>query len=155
MSAQQAYQMRWAIAKDSAGVTAIDASGDSPMDRDAFLALLRTTNVHCMVAENPEGEIVGYMVYKLWHRHIEVLRFAVAPPRRLNGVGRVMLNKMVSKLGVVRKTLRIDVPDTNLGFQVFLRKCGVKCIGIQKGEVSSTYRFEHRVEEPVTAGGSS
>ncbi len=136
MSAAQAYHVRWMVNKDRHSVIMIDdGSFDQPWTDEELLKILRQRDCIGMIAENPDGRVVGFMVYRLHRHHIELLRFAVAPDRRREGVGTVMLAKLTAKLSNVRNRIYIDVPERMLAFQLFLKACdGFLATGVDRGQ---------------------
>lgn len=152
MSAEQAYPMRWMTTHDLPEVFAIEnASEAKPLTEDKFRNLLRGHQVIGMVAQNPEGKVVGFMVYRLFHEHLELIKFVVHGAHRREGVGRVMLARLKNKLNGPRKSMVIDVPEDRLGFQLLLRSCGIKCVGVTRETDSDVFRFKFTLEQPQEA----
>ncbi len=140
--------IRWAIRRDMPEILEIDdASFDDVWGEEDFLKHLRERSVIGMVAEHGD-RVVGYMVYRLYKHEYELLRIAVAPDCRRQGVGFAMLCKMADRLSRNHRTrFHLAVSDRNLGAQLFLRGCGLKAVGIE----GDAYRFEFRVEIPMEA----
>ena len=71
-------QMRWMIRRDMPEVLAIEAeSFEFPWPEEDFIRCLRGRNFIGMVAEY-DDRIVGFMIYELTKKRIEVLNLAVA-----------------------------------------------------------------------------
>lgn len=66
-----------------------------------------------MIVESPDLRILGFMIYELHKTHVRVVKFAVAPDARRQGVGRRMVAKLVGKLSPARRDhIRIVAPET-------------------------------------------
>lgn len=115
--------VRWMIDRDMPQVIAIeDQSFEYAWDEREFRRLLALRNVIGMVAEVGEV-VVGYMVYMLEKRNIELMNLAVHPAWRRLGVGSQMTSKLKSKLSTHRRTqIGLDVRETNVPAQVFFRE---------------------------------
>ncbi len=153
MSAEHAYHVRWATKKDLPEMFRIHlGSEDVPFTEESMAAALREKNVHCMIAENPDGRIVGFMVYEI-HVHCVILKdFIVASDCRRRGIGTVLLAKLTLKLGNVRNRIYIDVPETRLDLQLFLRACeGFYAVGVERGRNGDrdVFQFMYKFTEPA------
>ena len=115
------------IRRDIPVVLEIAAQRESTqMSEEELLTLLRDRNVIGMVAEYGDL-IVGYMVYKLHKKKIEILKFASDKQHARLGIGRAMMRKLMDKLSSDRRSLlEIIVPETALDFQCFARTIGLK-----------------------------
>lgn len=119
-------------------------------------AAVRERNTIAMVAEYG-GKVLGFMVYELHKTRIELLRLAVRPGFRREGVGRQIVAKLVGKLGVRRDLIALHVRESCLDAQLFLRDCGFRAVDVVRGCYADTgedaYRFVYRVaaEEPAVA----
>lgn len=122
-------QIRWMIRRDYPEILDIEAdSFECGWTEEDFKRAARQRNTIGMVAERG-GKIVGYMVYELHERHLHLLTLAVAPAFRGRSIGRQMVNKLAGKLDPGRRThLTIELPETNLGGQLFFRACGFRWI---------------------------
>lgn len=102
-----------------------------------------------MVAEYG-GRVVGFMVYELHKARIELLRLAVRPEFRREGVGRRMVARLVGKLTWMRDRVALHVRESCLDAQLFLRDCGFRAVDVVRGCYAETgedaYRFVYRVE---------
>lgn len=103
----------------------------SPWSEDAWSCIFRDSWIRCLVAESA-GEVVGVAVYRfrLWGRSIACVKVFVRADWRRRGVGRLLLEAMKSAMRRhdCRK-LVMSVPPENLGAQLWLRACGVRCVG--------------------------
>lgn len=91
---------------------------------------------HCIgwVAEH-DSRIVGYMVYELYKRRFDIINIAVDPRYRRNLVASRLMTKLMSKLSEYRRsTISMEVTDTNLVTQQFLRSLGFRAQANQDGK---------------------
>jgi ribosomal-protein-alanine N-acetyltransferase len=151
--------IRWMIRRDMPEVLAIEAGSFAyPWDEEGFVHCLRNRNCIGMVAEHDERTI-AFMIYELHRRKLHVLNFAVHPDWRRRGVGAAMVRKLVSKLnpGAERRhKLVLEVRETNMGGQLFLRAMGFRAASLLRefyddsGE--DAYLFEYRLGMSAKAG---
>lgn len=137
---------RWLIRMDLPSVLWIDSgSFAEPWAEQDFVAFLQKRDQVGQVAEIGE-QVVGYFIYRLHHDHLHLIRLAVSPERRRQGIGCQMLAKLCSKLhrnpGTGRDHLTIDVPEALLEAQIWLRSIGVRAVSVDRD--AGTYRFEWR-----------
>ncbi len=121
------FHIRWMIRRDMAEVLDIERSAfEFPWFEEEFIRCLRQRNCIGMVAEHAE-RVVGFMIYELHKTRLRILNFAVAADCRRRGVGRQMIDKLISKLSSQRRTrISLEVRETNLAAQVFFRAAGFK-----------------------------
>ncbi|CAK9098136.1 ParB domain-containing protein [Durusdinium trenchii] len=80
------------------------------------------------------AQALGYMVYSLRKRFIEVHRMAVHPDYRNRGIGRMMIERIESKLHCIKRSRAVFVVrESNLEGQLFLKRNGYKATGIEWG----------------------
>lgn len=117
--------IRWMIRRDMPSVLAIEeASFEFPWSEEEFIRCLRQRNCIGMVAERSD-EVVGFMIYELQKERLHLLSLAVSPSARRVGVGRKMVDKLRSKLHPDRRDrIMLEVRETNIDAQVFLRSMG-------------------------------
>lgn len=125
--------IRWMIRRDMPEVLAIEnASHEFPWSEDEFIRCLRDRNCIGMVAEIND-KVVGFMLYNLHLRHLEILNFTVHEDFRRVNVGRSMLAKLYSKLSPQRrKLIRVHVRESNLGALNFFKACGYRAAKIER-----------------------
>ena len=82
------------------------------------------------------GEIVGFAIYALRGEGptscIEVKRLAVAEHARRCGIGGILLDNIISRLTLVRRTIVFPVRESNLVGQLWLKEYGFICRWIDK-----------------------
>lgn len=140
--------IRWLIRMDLDRVLEIErTSSSSPWTEDEFLQTLRGRNNIGMVIEH-EQEIVGFMIYRLNRGYIQLLNMAISPDHRHEGAGKAMIDKLIGKLPVQRRTrLVVTVPESDLGAHLFLKACGLKAVDIEKQyDDEDLYVFEYSVK---------
>jgi ribosomal-protein-alanine N-acetyltransferase len=148
--------IRWLIRRDMPEILAIErASFQSPWGEDDFIRVLRER--HCIGMVNElcadvvrGGPIVAYMVYALHEGDLELLNLGVHPDMRRQGVGRVMVEKLIGKLSSHRRRLlTVTVGERNLGGQLFFRSLGFKAVEVMRGHYEDTgddaFRMEYRL----------
>jgi [ribosomal protein S18]-alanine N-acetyltransferase len=138
-----ATRIRWLVRGDMPEVEAIErATFTEPWADEDYVRVLRDQNVIGMAAEDPDERVAGVMVYELQKLRLVLLRIMVRPDRRLQGVGRAMLDKLHSKLSAHRRNrVALDVPDDLLGAHLWLRACGFEAVRVD----GDNYRFVRRL----------
>lgn len=103
--------------------------------KEAHIKELLKDNRIGMIAE-VDKKVVGHIFYELYKDHFHILSLAVHPDHRRQGVGRAIIEKMKKKLsGTKRERISIDLRESNLSGQIFLREMGFKCNSIEKGYI--------------------
>lgn len=126
--------IRWMINSDLHELLAIETTAFGgwglPWNEDDFRGQLRKRNGIGMVAVGETNEdILGYMVYELEGRRINLLNFVVEPGLRRRKIGSQMMAKLFSKLDVGRRdTLQAVVPELYTDMHVFLRSMGWRAV---------------------------
>jgi [ribosomal protein S18]-alanine N-acetyltransferase len=139
-----ALYVRWMIRRDLEEALAIEAASHvNGWSEEDFLRVLRQRNVIGMVCElrdNPD-HLLGFMVYALEKRSIDILDFAVAPDYRRGGVGGAMAAKLKSKTtGNERRRplIRLECRETNLGGLLFWKAMGFIATDVLRGTFEDT-----------------
>jgi ribosomal-protein-alanine N-acetyltransferase len=133
--------VRWMIRRDMPEVLVIEAASfEFPWLEDDFIRCLRQRNCIGMVAEQAENNrIRGFMIYELNKNRIQILNFAVDPETRQRKIGTQMVQKLIEKLSIQRRSrILIEVRETNLTAQLFFRSCGFRAIYILRGYYEET-----------------
>jgi ribosomal-protein-alanine N-acetyltransferase len=143
--------IRWMIRRDMPAVVDIEQlSFEYAWTEEEFLRCLRNRNCIGMVAEHGE-KVVGFMVYELHKRRLEIVSFAVHPAFRRMGVGAQMVARLVQKLSTNRRTrITLLVRETNLAAQLFFHKLGFNAFSVVRGFYEDTsedaYRMAYRLD---------
>ncbi len=141
-------QIRWMIRRDLPTVLEIEqTSFPKPWTEDCFIQALRQRNCIGMVAEVNE-EVVGFIIYELNKKRINVINMAVSPDWRNKGIATDMLNKLKAKLSVNRRDrIEANVAESNLDAQIFFKMQSFLCIKINKNfyveDKEDAYLFEY------------
>jgi ribosomal-protein-alanine N-acetyltransferase len=130
-------RIRWMVRKDLSAVLEIEErSFDYPWDESVFIDHLRRRNCIGMVVVNRDQvtgheQVVGYMLYELQPKTLEIINFAVHPDERHQDHGRRMIEKLKNKLCPTKRIrLSIAVRETNLDAQLFFKAMGFRAVSI-------------------------
>ena len=148
--------IRWMIRRDMMEVLEIETSCfEFPWTEQDFIRCLRQRNCIGMIAEF-DDRVVGFMVYELHKEQIHILNFAVHPDFQRLGIASQLVNRLLSKLSFQRrKRLMLEVRETNLAMQLFLRARGFKAINVMRDYYDDTtedaYLMQRNVASPTFA----
>jgi len=136
---QLRIHIRWMIRRDMPEV--LDIEGESfefPWSEEDFIRCLRQRNCIGMVAEYQQ-RVVGFMIYELHKTRLHILNFSVAKQFRRRGVGRQMVDKLISKLSSGRRTrIVLEIRETNLPAQLFFRDSGFRAVSVLRSYYDDT-----------------
>lgn len=123
--------IRWMIRRDLPTVLNIEERCfEYPWGENDFIAALRQRTIIGMVAERGD-QVVGYMIYELHKFRLHLISMAVDPDYSRRGIGRAMIEKLVSKLTYQgRNRLVLEVRESNLPAQMFFKSLGFRAVGI-------------------------
>lgn len=126
--------VRWMIRRDMPEVLRIErAAFPDPWTLEDFMECLRDRTTIGLVAEWGEL-VVGYMLYRLHRRRIDILNLAVDPGRRRRGVGSQLIGRLVAKMPTGKwRFIAATVRERNLPAQLFLRACGFRACCVLHG----------------------
>ena len=151
--------LRWMIRRDLPEVLRIESrTFDNPWSEADFVAALRRRNCIGIVAESGE-RIVGFMIYELEPNRIRLMNLAVCPDHRRTGIGSQLVQRLVSKLSIMRRdSLAFEVRESNVGAQLFFRSLGFRVVSTLRNYYSDSdedaYAFvirANQVRTPSTA----
>lgn len=123
--------VRWIIRDDLPQVLAIEESSfEFPWSEEEFIRVLRQRN--CIGRVLYVGRrIDGYIIYELHKSRLHVLNFAVHPNCRRHGIGKSLIQDLVGRLFVERRSrILLEVRESNLDGQLFFRKQGFKAVSV-------------------------
>ena len=146
------FSIRWMIRRDMDEVQAIEEDVfEFPWDEDTFIRTLRQRNCIAMAAK-AEERVLAYMVYELRPKRLDLLNLAVMGEVQNMGVGRAMIERLMSKLSPQRRTaISLEVRETNLPAQRFFKRIGFRAVKVLHGEYDDTdedmYRMELKLSE--------
>jgi len=147
-----AAQIRWMIKRDMPEVLAIEqASFDTPWTEEDFLNALRQRNCIGMVAETNDS-LVGFVIYELHKQQLLLLNLAVHPQYRRRGVGRQLVERLISKLSQHRRDkITLEVRERNLPAQLFFKALGFQAVRVLRGYYADTgedaYVMQYRLAD--------
>lgn len=123
--------IRWMIRLDCPQMLAIESlSFDYPWTEDDFCFCLRQRNCIGQVIETGNC-INGFMLYELHKSKLHILNLAVHPDVRRQGIGRAMIEKMISKLSSHRRSeISVELRESNTAAQLFFRACGFRAVRV-------------------------
>jgi len=148
--------IRWMSRRDMKEVLEIESECfEFAWNEEDFMQCLRQRNCIGMVAEY-QGRVVGYMIYELQKTKIHLLNVATLSKFRRKGVGAQLVAKLIAKLGNQRRSrITLEVRETNLPAQLFLRSLGFLAIdilhGFYEGTNEDAYQMVYRYQtfEPI------
>ncbi len=150
-TAPETRRVRWMCQVDWPAVCRIEVRSFPPGDdwtRKDFQKCLAEMNCIGMVAEvMPKGPVIGYVLHELFETKLHLLRFAVHPGWRRQGVGALLVGKLTATLARGRRNrVTADVPESNLGACNFLAGMGFRAVRVLRGQFGSEdgYRFVYR-----------
>lgn len=140
-------QIRWIIRRDMQEVLEIERhSHEHPWGEDEFRIRLRQRNCVGMAAEHNQ-RITGFMIYLLERKYIHLLNFAVHPAYYRQGVGSALVQRLIEKLVYqLRGEIIVDVPESNLRAQLFLKSQGFWATDIIQGFCEDTGEDAYRMK---------
>jgi ribosomal protein S18 acetylase RimI-like enzyme len=122
--------VRFAINKDLETMYRIDrASYLSYMKDGKIENILRSRNALSIIVEI-DTEVAGFLLYHVYQNKFIIDRMAVDEKHRRLGCGTVLLENLKRKLGPLKKSIDVILPESNLSAQLFLSSSGFK---VEKG----------------------
>lgn len=129
--------VRWMIRRDMFDIMGIEAQLAHSWTDEQFLEQLRQRNIIGSVVERGD-RIIGYFIYQLEKTSLQIIRCAVDPQFRRQGVFSCMVEKLKGKLSDHRRhCIEVDVDQYSLDLQLALKANGF--LGVFKD--SETYSF--------------
>ena len=143
------FHVRWMIRRDMPNVLEAERGTCREVEEIDLLRWLRQRSCIGMVVEISNREhpkcdhAIAHMVYGLRTHSLKLLRFVVNKDWRKCGAGRMMLEKLFSKLSAHRRNQLIaDVPEECLEMQLFLKRHGFRCTSIVDDAYRMVYAFD-------------
>ena len=148
-----AVKVRWMVRRDIPQVLEIEQGGmGGRWTGKRILRALRQRNTIGMVAESPEGRILGWFLYTLqggpagW---VRLHALAIHQNHRRRGLGGKLLASVCEKQVIHRRPVLVwTVPENNLGAQLLARGEGMVCERIVRDKFDNGeagYRFVRRI----------
>ena len=112
-----------------------------------FIAVLQSKD-YCGLVVVEKKKVLGFVIYCLMVDKIHICNLAVHKGYLCQGVGTRILDKMKSKL-VRRKIMEIDIRESNLYAQLWLRDRDFKATGVVRRWYEDTdedaYKFRYSI----------
>lgn len=139
-----AIEIRETLNRDVLGVIEIEQQcfGRRAWSESRYRSVMRSRSMLCMVAEintwdsrigGARSAVTGHMVFEQQNRRIGLMRIAVGWSFQRRGIGTLMINRLKSRLSCRgRHTIEIEVPETFLDAQLFLRASDFVAVGMDR-----------------------
>jgi ribosomal protein S18 acetylase RimI-like enzyme len=117
-----------------------------------FLEVLRDPRNEGLVVvqKQPLEKVIGFAIYSIYEDRYHIPNMAVDPAFCRKKVGTHIILKMKAKLRPNRTAIDIDVRETNLNGQLFLKKMGFKAIQVDRDWYEKpredAYKFRYQLE---------
>lgn len=127
------------------------------IDEPCLIALLRQRNTIGLVYPSGDNGILASMIYSLHKTHIELVSLRVRKDIQGRGIGRAMIERLVSKLSSERRNRVISlVPAEMLDPLLFFKSMGF--YGEQAGDdwIAMTYHCDlgvRQIQELLSGAG--
>lgn len=76
------------------------------------------------------GRVIGYLMYLLRPKSIDIYNIAVHPEERRRGVARLLMTNLFTKFNQKRTRINAIAAEKNLASQLFFKAMGLKAIKI-------------------------
>ncbi len=130
---QSGFHLRRMTDADAEQVLRIDcASSTQPWSLEELHHHKSASSCIPMVVEAGET-LVGFMLYEVNNGMLRVLKLAVDPQHQRRGIGFLMVEKLLEKLGGRRESIEMEIRETNVRAQQFLKACGFKATAVLPG----------------------
>jgi ribosomal-protein-alanine N-acetyltransferase len=140
------------LTKDLDAVAAIELkSNEFYVSREELIKTLRQRSVVGLVAIEDEV-IVGFAIYELMNRRIQILDLIVHWQYRKRGIGSLLIERLKSKLSIKKRTkLVAELRESRLDTQLFLKAQGFMATEVMRAYFLDTgedaYVFQYSIKE--------
>lgn len=122
--------VRWYIRRDLEEMIDIEYQCfPKPWSENDFFQTLQNRKVSAFVAEYRE-KIIGYLVFELRKKYINIFNLAVHPDYQRQGVATELVKNLKTRLLNERTKLKAEVADYNLDAHLFFKSQEFKAIKI-------------------------
>lgn len=103
-----------------------------PWDKSAFERETTNTFSRSLLARDPEGRLLGYTIYWVAGPEYHVLNIATHPVARRQGIGRLMLNRVLDEARRDHaEFVALEVRRSNVAAKTLYAELGFKIIGVR------------------------
>jgi [ribosomal protein S18]-alanine N-acetyltransferase len=132
-----------------------NSSSPSPWTEKDFDRHLRRKNSAAFVVVS-EGKVIAFAVLEVFKEFFQLINFAVHPLYRRRGVGHGLITYITKQLiPTKRKRIIIEVRESNLAAQLFLRENKYRAVEIMQAHYDDTgedcFKMEFRLQWPDKA----
>lgn len=104
-----------------------------PWSRRIFEDSLANENTSALIAQAPDGSLLGYLFFTVVLDEGGVDNIAIAPPFRRQGVGRALMEAFHRRAGAMGAAyLLLEVRPSNTGAAALYEKLGYQIVGRRK-----------------------
>lgn len=140
--------------RDLRSVLAIDAQTAAPWSAGALLDTASKGRGFGIVAVLSKKHVIGFLVGEALPKSVQILHVAVARQYQRRRVGRHLLSWVRDTISqTTRNVVGAEVRETNLGAQMFLKKCGFTAVELLRDYYDDTgedgIRFERRADTTI------
>lgn len=135
MTRTDCFHIRWMVRADMPAIMEIErlSFGDDAWTEADFCRCCRQRNVIPMIVERGT-QVIGFVIYELQPKRLDLVTLAVHPAWRLRGVGSTLIDKLKSKLTASRRsTISVTIHESNLDGQLFLQTHGFRAVSVRRG----------------------
>lgn len=136
------YRVRALVVGDLHNVLRIERTGGSePWTTEDVRTLMGRPDAAGLVAETASG-VVAFAIYSFDDATCVVRKLTVAPEARRGGAGSALLAELRRLAGGTDRLISVELPESALEAQLFLRRCGFVCERVFRSpEDGVAYRF--------------
>ncbi len=142
-------KVRWMEESDLPTVLKIEAANyNYPWSENIFKECLQALNYYCWVCEEPEDNVIGYIIVSYAAEEAHIMNLCVDPAEQRVVEGRKMLIEMLDRIRSKAASVYLEVRPTNFKAINLYKSLGFNEIGIRK----DYYPTEDGREDAVMLG---
>ncbi len=141
-------RLNWADVADCVRIERAAQQHERPWPAETFGWAIRNRRCEGYVLETLVGRLCGFLIFEQHARRLVVINLAVGPSDQRRGVGRRLLETAIAEQqrnATGRCSIVCELPEANLGGQLFLRACGFRAtvtLRAAEGDAPDVYVFE-------------
>lgn len=137
------YFVRFIHNRDVLELVKIETSQDFCSTEEELRKVKQRRDVVGMVLEivnkASQLKVIGFAFYELHNKHNRLIRFVIHHEYRRRGWGRQLMEKLVARLSPAKRNrLVVEVRESNLEAQLFLKAVGFKGVSVTREYFSDT-----------------